>query len=239
MTLLRRRSGTAHEIRILRFAAALAFVFALSSIGLQAETYTATTKIEIASRGLISLGAGPDPINDQVENEIEVMGSPDVLSPVITDLRLDAIWAKRLGAPSDHLGMQEALDHLRQVLKFTPVPNTGVVSITVTSENPVEAPEIANAIADRYKAMRDNAEKQMADIGERVLRDQITQQQKIVADTSAAAAKNPQDAEAQNKAAGMKSLLDALKAKLKQVLEDEKTPHSPVLILSRSVSPVT
>jgi uncharacterized protein involved in exopolysaccharide biosynthesis len=174
-----------------------------------------------------------------MENEIEVMESPEVLSPIITDLKLDSAWAKQFGTKPGSLNMQDALNHLRQIAKITRTSGTNVINIAVASENPVEDANIANAIADRYKAMRDNADKQVANMGERELRDQITQQQKIAADASAAATKNPQDTEAQAKATNMNNLLDALKAKLQQVQDSKKAPHSPVLILSRASAAVT
>jgi uncharacterized protein involved in exopolysaccharide biosynthesis len=208
------------RLHLLFFIAALAWPALVS-----AQTYSATAQIKIESPGIETLGAGAPPMDAQVQNEVEVLESPDVLSPVITEQKLDAIWAKRFGANSGPLGMEEALNHLHLHLRIVQVEHTSVIAITVTSEIGQEAAEIANGIADRYKKMRDDAEKQLADSGIRVLEDQIAQEKKVIADAGANAAKNPEDA----------SLLQALNQKLDQDKADEKKPHSPVLILTRAV----
>jgi capsular polysaccharide biosynthesis protein len=85
------------------------------------------------------------------------MQSPDVLLPIITDLDLDKAWAKKINAAdSDELPDVDALTHMSKILKLKVVPGTNIIKITVSSDVPQEAADIANAIADRYKTMRDS-----------------------------------------------------------------------------------
>src|ERR1017187_10352852 len=67
------------------------------------KVYTATSQIQIRPRGVLEVaGVGPggfteknfDPVNFQAE--FEIMQSSNVLLPIITDLQLDKIWAKRV-----------------------------------------------------------------------------------------------------------------------------------------------
>jgi capsular polysaccharide biosynthesis protein len=154
------------------------------------HVYSATAVIEIKPRYLVSLGSGSSGVltNAEAQNEFEVIGSPDVLSPVITDLQLDRIWAKQLNK-GNALPMQDALAYFSAHLRLDYKPGTNIISITATADNPKEATDMANAVANKYKAMRDKAEDQLSEEGMNALRDQIAQQEKIVADASAAAAK--------------------------------------------------
>ncbi len=52
-------------------------------------TYTATAQIEVTQP---SDPRSPDPMR----GELELMTSPEVLSPIVTDLQLDKIWGEAL-----------------------------------------------------------------------------------------------------------------------------------------------
>jgi len=153
------------------------------------KVYTATAQIEIFPRGFVSLPSlnnartepGFDPIYFQAE--FTVMNSSEVLMPIITDLQLDKIWAKRLAKTSlDALPPQDALRYLNAILKLDFQRGTNIINITVSSEVPKECSDVANAVADRYKTKREIDEEQRVNRGTDVLRDQIAQQQKIVED---------------------------------------------------------
>jgi capsular exopolysaccharide synthesis family protein len=109
------------------------------------------------------------------------MSSPDVLSPIITDLQLDKVWAERIYKSGlDALPMQDALGYMSQILHLDYMRGTSIITITATSEVPRECADIANAVADRYKTMRDVEEDQVSNQGIAVLKDQINQQEKVV-----------------------------------------------------------
>ena len=152
------------------------------------KVYSATAQVQIEPRGeLLVQGIGQngsternfDPIKFQAE--FEIMQSPDMLSPIITDLQLDKTWAQRVFKSSrDKLPMQDALGYMDRILKLDYKKGTNIVSITVSSEVPSECSDIANHLADRYKQMRDNEEDQRSRAGTDALQDQIKQQQAVV-----------------------------------------------------------
>jgi capsular polysaccharide biosynthesis protein len=89
------------------------------------------------------------------------MESPDVLLSVIKDLGLDKAWAKRVyAADSDELPDVDALTHMRNILKIDLIRGTNIIKITASSDTPKEAADIANAIVDQYKTIRDGEENQ-------------------------------------------------------------------------------
>ena len=163
------------------------------------KTYTATSEIKILPREITPIatpsgGKTEGEIGTQeFQNEFEVISSPDVLSPIITDLQLDKVWAKRFKSALDALPMQDALGYMTGILHLDFKRGTSIITITVQSEVPEECSKIANAVANRYKTMRDVAEDQLANSGITVLRDQISQQEKSVEDQSAKVEQMRQD----------------------------------------------
>jgi uncharacterized protein involved in exopolysaccharide biosynthesis len=166
------------------------------------------------------------------------------------------ICSKRTKANHDVLSPQEALDHLRNALKIEAVRGTYIVKVTVSSEVPQEAADIANAVVDHYKAQRDRDEAERNKRGEDVLREQIAQQQKVVDDAKAEVEKQRQNLnlkgptlpdnnkdplvpfrDAQRQLEQQQSLLDALNVRLKQCIADKALQESPVRIISRAVAP--
>src|SRR5271170_7767859 len=126
------------------------------------KVYTATAQIQIRPRGVVDVPSldstktdgGFDPIAFQAE--FEIMQSSDVLLPIITDLGLDKIWAKRVYKSGlEALPPQDALGYMNKILHLDYVRNTNIINITVSSEVAKECADVANAIADRYKTMRD------------------------------------------------------------------------------------
>jgi capsular polysaccharide biosynthesis protein len=113
------------------------------------KVYETTTELEIVA-----------PVGSTVwsaARDVEIMKSPAILKPIVSDLNLDRIWAKRVYKSSlDQLPMQDALGYLATIAHFEIVPGTNIVRITVESEVPKEAADIANAIADRFTAPEPN-----------------------------------------------------------------------------------
>ena len=152
-----------------------------------AKVYSATADIEIKARNMPSVadfgGDTPDRIIDpnSFQNEFQIMQEPDTLLPIIEDLGLEKRWAKTVFKSSTGtLTAQEALAHMTQILKFDFTRGTNIIKITASSEDPKEAAEIANALANRYKTMREVEEAERNNRGTSSIRDQIDQQQKIV-----------------------------------------------------------
>jgi capsular exopolysaccharide synthesis family protein len=127
--------------------------------------------------------------------EFEIMQSPDVLLPIINDLGLDKIWAKRLYKGSlDKMHPLDALSYMKSILHLDLKRGTNIIEITAQSEVPQEAADIANALADRYKTMRQVQEDQINSKGAETLEDQIAEQQKVVDEKKAALDKLREDA---------------------------------------------
>jgi len=151
------------------------------------KIYSASAEIQIRPRGVVDMSGlvtskvegNFDPTAFQAE--FEIMQSPDVLMPIITDLQLDKIWAKRVYKSGlDALPPQDALAYMARILKLDLKRGTNIIGITVSSEVPKECSDIANALADRYKTMRDVEEDQRTNRGADSYRDQIKQQEDIV-----------------------------------------------------------
>jgi succinoglycan biosynthesis transport protein ExoP len=152
------------------------------------KTYSATSEIKILPR-LVTPIATPSSAKiegevgtQEFQNEFEVITSPDVLSPIITDLQLDKVWAKRFKLPLETMPMQDALGYLTGILHLDYKRGTSIITISVSGEVPRECSDIANAVANRYKTMRDVAEETLSNSGIGVLKDQIAQQEKVVQD---------------------------------------------------------
>ena len=151
------------------------------------KIYTATAEIQIHPRGvMVAPGIFNNKIDEgfdstQFQAEFEIMQSPDVLLPIIKDNGLDKIWAKRVFKSNmETLPDQDALGYMTGILKLDFTRGTNIIKIEVSDEVPEECAQIANALADRYKAMRDSEAGDRSKQGIDTLRDQITQQEKVV-----------------------------------------------------------
>jgi polysaccharide biosynthesis transport protein len=156
------------------------------------KIYSAAAQIQIKPRGEEMVtgfdGASTDRPFDPVtfQSEFEIMQSQDVLLPIIHDLGLDKTWARTVykGAV-EKLTDQQALGYMNSILKIDFKRGTNILLITAQSTEPKEAALIANAVADRYKSMRDSEEDQRANMGADSIREEIAQQQKVVDDRKA------------------------------------------------------
>ena len=142
-------------------------------------TYRAMAQVEVSQP---VDPQSPDPIRA----ELEIMTSPDVLSPIVTDLQLDKIWAKRFKLPLDAMPMQDALTYLHSLLYLRAVPGTHIVDIAVVSEVPKEAADLANAVANRYDTVREVGIGQLFAEKQHLLEHDIAEQAKVVVQKSAA-----------------------------------------------------
>jgi len=156
------------------------------------KIYTASAEIQLHPNGehsVVTIDGSPSEKSfdsTSFQAEFEIMQSPDVLLPIINDLQLDRIWAKRLykGA-MEKMHPLDALGYMNSVLHLDSKRGTNIIQITASSELPSEAADIANAVALRYQTMRQVAEDQQSSRGEESLKAQIDQQQKVVDDKKA------------------------------------------------------
>jgi uncharacterized protein involved in exopolysaccharide biosynthesis len=169
---------------ILRVAIIAVVVFALTTFiggtiidNVLTRIYTAKATIAVKPRISLDSVSGADA---EFSADFQVIESPDVLQPVITDLSLDRIWAERVFRTGEPLAADDALKYLEKNLHLNYKHGTDVVEILVTSDDPKEAADMANDIADNYKKVRDADDAGRALRGRQVLSDEIVQQQKVV-----------------------------------------------------------
>lgn len=156
------------------------------------KVYTASAQIQILPRDQTTV-QGFQNTSDRpfdttfFQSEMEVMQSGEVLLPIINDLGLDKIWAKRdFKSNIESLSPPVALDYMhRKILHVDFKHGTEILQITADSQDPQEAANIANAVVDRYKAMRDVDLGKRSGSGEDTLRDEIAQQQTVVSEKKA------------------------------------------------------
>lgn len=114
-----------------------------------------------------------------LQTEFEVIQSEAVLGKVIEGLDLRTEWGKRYGGGRP-LNTQEAVGLLKGRMDLRPIRNTSLVEIRVFSENPAEAAKVANAIAEAYKALRQEQRVQLSKGGIRAVEDQLAEQERKV-----------------------------------------------------------
>jgi uncharacterized protein involved in exopolysaccharide biosynthesis len=230
---------------ILRWLLIILVVFALTLLSgayitnhVLPKVYTATAQMQV--HGQPHAGSFDE---TSLQAKIETMESPEILLPVINDLGLDQAWARRVfKSKEDQLAPTEALEYMHHVLRIDVIRGTDIVAITASSDVPKEAADIANAIADRYKTLRDVQEDERENRGEDSLRNQIVQQQKVVDEKKAAVGKMPQDQSpayqaAQRELDQQQATLDALSVGLNRTRVDNQLQESPVRIFSRAEPP--
>lgn len=147
------RPGAARHL--VRGAIAALVVFFLITFGatlitfLMPESYRATARIRLeAAVPLQSAEWGFNPY--LLQSELETIRSRPVLDPVIQHLKLQSRWAQSYGLPG--LSPTEALQLLISRLELRPVRNTMLIEVQAFSEQPQEAAEMANDIAENYSA---------------------------------------------------------------------------------------
>jgi uncharacterized protein involved in exopolysaccharide biosynthesis len=223
------------------------------------KVYTAMAQIEIRPPGVTGLDQLSLTQRESFRPEFDVMRSPVCLLPVIKDLGLDSAWAKRVfQSKEDRLTDQDALAYMNKILNLKVKPGTNIIDITVSSDRPIEAANIANAVADRYKTMRDIDEAERNSRGMDAFRAQITQQQKVVDEAKGEVERIREHLSGGTSGPGttpsiqdhlkalsavernlqqQQNLLDALNVRLQQDILDQRLEESPVRILTRAHVP--
>ena len=88
-----------------------------------------------------------------IQTEFEIIQSAEILDKVIEVLNLNDVWGRKY-YDGTKLKTPETLRLLRNRLNLRPVRNTTLIDIQVFSENPKDAADLANTIAETYKQWR-------------------------------------------------------------------------------------
>lgn len=149
-------------------------------------SYASTARIKIEREGsdIQELGqpitaSAYDPYF--IQTEFEVIQSEVILERVIENMELTARWGKRFGP----MTQQDAMRYLRRLISLEPVRNTSLIEIQVFNESPQEAADLANAIAEAYKAYRLEQSRELALGGIKELEAQHAELAKRVEDAQA------------------------------------------------------
>ncbi|MDR3459880.1 MAG: von Willebrand factor type A domain-containing protein [Verrucomicrobiae bacterium] len=143
--------------------------------------YASTAKIKVQPDGGIISGFNTSATTSQpydpyfIQTTFEVMQSSAVLGKVVDGLNLQTAWANKKGGQK--LTKSEAIARLKSQLSLQPVRNTKLVAISVTSDKPEEAAQLANAVALAYQNYRVQNNQQTAAKGLEVLRQQYTNEE--------------------------------------------------------------
>jgi uncharacterized protein involved in exopolysaccharide biosynthesis len=114
-----------------------------------------------------------------IQTEFEVIQSEVVFGKVIEALNLNMEWGKKY-AGGGMLTTNTVIAILKNHLRLTLVRNTKLIEISFTSEDPIEAARIANAIAKAYQDYRINLLKQNAANGLKVLQQKYQEEEKKI-----------------------------------------------------------
>ena len=118
-----------------------------------------------------------------IQTEFEVIQSQAVLGKVIEALDLNKAWGIKYGG-ADRLKTWETLTLLKSRLDLRVVRNTSLIEIRVSNEKPDEAARIANAIAEGYRALRNEQRIASSKDGIKALEERFVQQEEKVKTTS-------------------------------------------------------
>jgi uncharacterized protein involved in exopolysaccharide biosynthesis len=125
------------------------------------ESYSSTTRIEVEQYGKdVNVMDGSPPAGMSgfdpyfIQTTFEIMQSEVVLSNVIATLDLNNKWGKKFNH-GETLKTSETMLILKNSMLLTPVRNTKLIAITIYSDDPKEAAQIANAEAESYRDYRE------------------------------------------------------------------------------------
>lgn len=150
------------------------------------ESYASTSRIKVErdvlnvpgmASGSTADSAGFDPYF--IQTTFEIMQSEIVLSNVIATLDLNEKWGKKFNN-GETFKTTDTMTILKDIMTLTPVRNTKLIAITVYSDEPKEAADIANAVAESYRQYRLQTQQQLALTGLKALQDQYDQEEQQI-----------------------------------------------------------
>jgi capsular polysaccharide biosynthesis protein len=123
------------------------------------KVYVATTTLELPASDLAVPTLGPGLDSEDVQPEFQnIMMSPDFLLGIVKQLGLDKEWARRLNLEQNQLPDVDALTRMEKIVRIGVEAGTSHITVSAQSDVPQESADIANAIAERYKAGREAGE---------------------------------------------------------------------------------
>ncbi|MSU21158.1 MAG: polysaccharide biosynthesis tyrosine autokinase [Pedosphaera sp.] len=123
------------------------------------ESFSSTVRIEVGKdttdiAPLLMGGQGPASYDPYfITTEFEKIRSKTVLHQVITNMGLQTKWIERFHTEGE-LKLDEVFQILSKQIDLRQTRNTSLIEIRVYSEDPKEAADIANKIADVYTKLR-------------------------------------------------------------------------------------
>jgi capsular exopolysaccharide synthesis family protein len=150
------------------------------------ESYSSTARIKVEQdvkditgmNGSVTASMSPfDPYF--IQTTFEIMQSEIVLSNVIAKLDLNDKWGKKYNN-GETLKTTETMLILKNNMLLTPVRNTKLIAITVYSDDPKEAAQIANVVAESYRDYRMGTRKGFVSTGLQALQDQYDAEQQQI-----------------------------------------------------------
>jgi len=112
-----------------------------------------------------------------VMTQFEILQSKEVLYKVIDDLKLVQRWNQKYLLGESRL---KAFQVLSKLIDPRNVRNTSIIEVNVYSKDKAEAAEIANKIAEVYKANRDERRKRLAQQGIKALEEKLAEHNALV-----------------------------------------------------------
>src|SRR5882724_5465016 len=145
--------------------------------------YSSTARIEINPDSGVISGMTASPASSVmgydpyfIQTEFSKMQSEQVLGRVISALNLNQHWGEKFNNNSP-LKTDDTMQFLKQRMSLSPERNTKLIDIRVSSDNPAEAAQLANAIAQAYQDYRLERWKTNTMVGIRALETEFAEDQ--------------------------------------------------------------
>ena len=143
------------------------------------ESYASTARVKLESHvhdstEIINVKEEFKPYDPQIiQAIIAVFQSQEVLNPAMEKLNLPAEWGRKY-----FNGQTPASDKVLEILKarmsFAQIPNSRLIGVTVYGDDPKEAAQIANAVAESYVAYQRSATNKLGGLPAEFSHPQIT-----------------------------------------------------------------
>jgi uncharacterized protein involved in exopolysaccharide biosynthesis len=128
------------------------------------DSYSSTTRIQVEqdANQAVNSNLGSTSFDPYfIQTTFEIIESEVVLKNVVDTLDLNEKWGKKFNDRKP-LKTAETMLILKNSMQLTPVRNTKLIAITVYSDEPREAAQIANAVAASYRAYRIQVHRELA-----------------------------------------------------------------------------
>ncbi len=149
------------------------------------ESFSSTVRIEVGKdttdiAPLLMGGQGPASYDPYfITTEFEKIRSKTVLHQVITNMKLQTKWIERFHTEGE-LKLDEVFQILSKQIDLRQTRNTSLIEIRVYSEDPKEAADIANNIADVYTKLRLKKTSSASTNSITILRTQLKEQEALM-----------------------------------------------------------